>query len=99
MSFSQSEVIVPRAASVRVTDEALEVDLMDGRTVTTPIEWYPRLMHATAAERGEYAIVGDGEGIHWPAIDEDLEVEAVVLGVRSHESQASLQRWLDARGS
>ena len=97
MSFSQSEVVAARVGDVRVTEEALELDLTDGRTVTAPIEWYPRLLHANPEERADWTIVGDGEGVHWHAIDEDLDVAGVVPGVHSHESQASLRRWLEAR--
>ncbi len=89
----------PLAASVAVTDESLIVDLLDGRTLTVPILWFPRLLHASAEERARWRLIGHGEGIHWPSLDEDISVEALVAGQRSLESQASLQRWLSARGA
>jgi hypothetical protein len=81
-----------------MTDEAVVVDLSDGRTISAPIDWYPRLAHATAAERGNLRIIGRGSGIHWPDIEEDISVASIVSGRRSMESAASLKLWLAARG-
>ncbi len=89
----------PLAASVLVTAESLVVELLDGRTLTVPLIWFPRLMHATPEERANWRLIGHGEGIHWPALDEDISVDALVAGRRSLESQASLKRWLSARGA
>lgn len=69
-----------RAVSVRFMDEQLVVDLRDGRTIATPLVWYPRLRHATDAQRANWQIIGSGFGIHWPDIDEDLSVEAMLDG-------------------
>lgn len=88
----------PLAGSVLVTAESLVVELLDGRTLTVPLIWFPRLMHATPEERANWRLIGHGEGIHWPALDEDISVDALVAGRRSVESQASLKRWLSARG-
>ena len=68
--------------------------LDDGRTVTVPIGWYPRLAHATSHERRNWRLIGAGEGIHWPDLDEDVSVEGILLGRPSAESQASFERWL-----
>ena len=70
-----------RARAVRFSGEALSVDLADGRTITVPLAWYPRLLHATAAQRAKWNIVGGGYGIHWPDIDEDLSTEGLLRGV------------------
>ncbi len=78
-------------------DDTLTIELDDGRTLMVPILWYPRLSHATADERGRWELIGTGEGIHWPDLDEDLEVEAILLGWMSAEGPTSLQRWLDER--
>jgi hypothetical protein len=85
------------AQNVQVTDEALIVDLSDGRTVSVPLAWFPRLLHGTAEERNKWRLIGDGEGIHWPALDEDISVENLILGKSSGESQKSFKKWLEAR--
>ena len=87
----------PQALAVEVTDDALVVDLVDGRTIAVPLSWYPRLAHATAEERRTFEILGRGEGIHWPALDEDVSVTGLLAGRRSGESQDSLSRWLMKR--
>jgi hypothetical protein len=91
------EIRVAKAQNVVVTDEALTVDLTDGRTLSVPLAWYPRLLDGTSAERNHWELIGDGEGIHWPELDEDLSVEGLLLGRPSGESQRSLQHWLDER--
>jgi len=75
----------------------LSVDLEDGRTIAVPIGWYPRLAYGTPAERANFQISGAGYGIHWPDLDEDIGVEGLLLGRKSSESQASFERWLQAR--
>lgn len=85
------------AVDVQVTDDTLSVELADGRQVSLPLGWYPRLAHATPAERGEWQFTGGGSGIHWPAVDEDLSIAGLLAGRPSVESQASLQRWLASR--
>ena len=99
MSTSPSEFRPAMAQQVTVTDDALIVDLVDGRTVSVPVSWYPRLAHGTPAERSNWRLLGRGEGIHWPDLDEDISVEGLLAGRRSGESQASLKRWFDARAS
>ncbi len=83
--------------NVTVTDDTLTLDLADGRTISVPLAWYPRLLHGTPDERSRWEWVGDNEGIHWPDLDEDISVEGIIAGRRSGESQPSLQRWLERR--
>ena len=85
------------AQSVAVSEEALTVDLVDGRTIIVPLMWYPRLWYGTAEERNNYEIIGEGTLIHWPDLDEDLSVSGLLAGRRSGESQKSLKKWLAAR--
>ncbi len=84
---------------VRVTDDALVVDLSDGRTISVPLVWYPRLLHSTPQERQNWRLIGKGEGIHWPDLDEDISVENLLLGKPSGESQLSFKRWLEQRAA
>ena len=70
----------PRGQDVRVTDDELIVALKDGRTISVPLAWYPRLLHATAEQRARWEFLGDGEGIHWPDIDEDLSIAGLLRG-------------------
>ena len=85
------------AVSARVSKGALIVELSDGRRVSAPIAWFPRLAHGTAKERNRWRLIGRGHGIHWPDLDEDISVENLLAGHRSAESRFSLRRWLDAR--
>jgi hypothetical protein len=87
----------PLASHVSATDDDLVVELVDGRTITVPVGWFPRLAHGTPAERADWRLTGRGEGIHWPALDEDVSVLGLIAGRQSSESQASLERWLAAR--
>jgi Protein of unknown function (DUF2442) len=87
------------AQSVAVTADALRIDLSDGRIVSVPLAWYPRLLHGTPKERNNWRLIGDGEGIHWLDLDEDISVESLVLGRPSGESQRSLKAWLDKRAA
>jgi hypothetical protein len=88
---------LPFAQDVSVTDDALVVELVDGRTISIPLAWYPRLVHATAEERSHWRFIGRGEGIHWPDLDEDVSVAGLLAGRPSGESQRSLGRWLASR--
>ncbi len=87
------------ARKVSVTGESLTVELADGRTLSVPLAWYPRLQHGTPRERRHWRLIGRGDGIHWPDLDEDISVEGLVAGRPSGESQASLGRWLGGRKS
>jgi len=75
----------------------LTVDLIDGRTISVPLAWYPRLLHGTPEERNNWRFIGDKEGIHWSDLDEDISVENLLFGKPSGESQHSFERWLDQR--
>jgi hypothetical protein len=99
MSSSATEIRIPSAQNVIVTDDELTVSLTDGRTLSVPLTWYPRLWHGTAEERGHWGLIGDGRGIHWPDLDEDISIEGLLEGRRSGESQPSLKRWLERRSS
>lgn len=87
----------PLAQHVTLTDDALVVELVDGRTILVPLAWYPRLVHGTVAERAHWRLIGRGEGIHWPDLDEDISVENLLAGAGSGESQRSFRRWLESR--
>jgi hypothetical protein len=97
MSTSEFEYGSVFAQGVEVTDDALTVQLSDGRTISAPLVWYPRLANGTPAERSKWEFIGRGTGIHWPYLDEDIRVEGLLLGRPSREGQKSLQRWLDQR--
>ena len=86
-----------RAVRAQLTDEALVVDLVDGRSVSVPLVWYPRLLGASINERQQFRLIGSGEGIHWELLDEDVSVEGIVAGRRSMESAESFRRWLQDR--
>jgi uncharacterized protein DUF2442 len=97
MSTSAPTTDVATARDVRITSRTLTVHLRDGRSLSVPVAWYPRLANAAARERRRWELIGPGIGIHWPAVDEDISVEALLRGLPSGESQASLQRWLETR--
>ena len=97
MNTSLTEIQVGQGENVTVTEDTLTLDLADGRTISLPLAWYPRLLHGTVEERSHWEWIGDNEGIHWPDLDEDISVEAIIAGRRSGESQRSLQRWLELR--
>lgn len=85
------------AQNVSITDDSLIVDLSDGRTLSVPLTWYPRLVHGTPEERNHWRLIGDGEGIHWDELDEDISVENLIVGRSSGESQKSFKKWLESR--
>ncbi len=99
MSISAAEIELPYAVDVSVTDDTLSVDLSDGRTISVPIGWYPRLANATAGERQNWRLIGRGHGIHWEDLDEDVSVEDLLAGRPSAETQSSLKRWLENRNT
>jgi len=88
-----------RALRVSLTEDALVVELVDGRTIIVPLSWFPRLTHGTRAERENWRLIGEGEGLHWPDLDEDISVEGLLAGRRSGETQASLRRWFESRSA
>ncbi len=97
MASSPTESSSALAQDVRVADDALTVVLLDGRTLTVPVSWYPRLANGSSKERQNWQLLGGGRGIHWPDLDEDISVDALLAGRPSAESQSSLQKWLSAR--
>ena len=99
MSSLTIDVSCVLAQDVSVTDDVLEIRLTDGRTISAPLAWYPRLQHGSAAERGDWRLIGRGEGIHWPALDEDISVANMLAGKASGESQTSLRKWLESRAA
>lgn len=97
MSISTDKSNEVLATNLHFTDDSLTVDLTDGRTITVPLSWYPRLVHATKKERENWETVLNGEGFHWPDLDEDLSVDGFVKGRPSGESKRSFTRWLKAK--
>ncbi len=89
----------PIANQVICTDDKLIVDLTDGRSISIPLDWYPRLLHALPQERQNWQILGDGYAIEWVDLDEHIGIEGLLAGKRSGESQRSFERWLAARSS
>jgi hypothetical protein len=92
MSISRVQIEVPRAEGVTVTEETLTVDLSDGRTISVPVAWFPRLLHASPEERKNWRLIGKGQGIHWVDIDEDISVENLLAGKPSGEKQSSFKK-------
>jgi hypothetical protein len=88
---------MPTAETVTVTEDTLTVELSDGRSLSVPLAWFPRLLHATPAERKNWRLIGRGHGIHWSKLDEDISVEGLLAGKPSGESQTSFKKWLSAR--
>lgn len=86
-----------QATDLTISEDTLTVELADGRTISVPIDWYPRLVHGTSAERQNWRFIGRGVGIHWPDLDEDISVSNLLLGQPSTESQKSFKRWLESR--
>ena len=91
----EHELDRPEIQTVAVDEDSLTVDLKDGRTMITPLLWYPRLCYATEEERQSFQILRNV--IYWPALDEEISVRSMLLGRMSGESQQSLQRWLRER--
>jgi hypothetical protein len=99
MLTSRIELEIPAVLNVSTTADTLAVDLEDGRSLSVPLAWYPRLLHATQEERAVWRLVGRGHGLHWDALDEDISVENLLAGHRSGESQPSFERWLASRNT
>ena len=95
MTISRIDIEVPNAVAVDVADDALTVELSDGRSISVPLAWYPRLLHATPQEKANWRFIGKGQGIHWDNLDEDINVEGLLAGRHSGESQESFRRWLE----
>jgi hypothetical protein len=89
----------PAASGVVVANGQIVISLVDGRTISVPLEWYPRLLHASVMEQQNVNLLGDGYAIEWPDVDEHIGVEGILAGRRSGESSKSLQQWLASRGT
>ena len=96
-SVNEIRLSMARAEEIIVTEDALTAELEDGRTISVPIVWYPRLSYGTQEERNNWCLIGKGSGIHWPDLDEHISIENLLVGSPSGESQKSLQRWLGRR--
>ena len=97
MSTSTVDIGPALAQDVTVSDDTLTVNLTDGRTISVPLAWYPRLLHATSRERRKWRLIGKGQGIHWPDVEEDISVLGLLLGHPSCESRESFANWLAKR--
>lgn len=97
MATSMVEIQVPDAEKLTLTDDTLAVDLSDGRSISVPLAWFPRLVHASPEERDNWRLIGKGQGIHWESVDEDISVEGLLAGRPSGESQTSFKKWLEGR--
>ncbi len=99
MPTSAVKLHLPNVEDVTITEETLTVELSDGRTLSVPLAWFPRLLHANEKERRNWRLIGKGHGIHWNDLDEDISVEGLLIGKPSGESQASFKRWLEGRAA
>jgi hypothetical protein len=97
MSTLAIDIKSARAVNVHVLADTLIVDLEDGRSISVPLVWYPRLLSGTEQERQNWQLIGKGDGIHWLDLDEDISVENLLSGKPSGESQRSFKEWLAAR--
>ena len=97
MNTTVYEIRVAEPLTVSLTDDTLSVDLSDGRSISVPIAWFPRLLHSTEKERNNWRLIGKGQGIHWEDIDEDISIEGLLAGKPSGESQESFRKWLAKR--
>ena len=97
LTVSRIEIEPPMAENVSISEDTLSVDLLDGRSIQVPLAWFPRLLNATVKQLGNWRLIGQGEGIHWSDLDEDVSVLGLLEGKPSGESQASFQRWLAKR--
>jgi len=85
------ESVEPRIQNVKVTSDAIVAYLVDGRVLSVPLVWSWRLSEATAKQRARFKLIGDGQGVHWPEIDEDISVEGMLHGVPAHRPQKSVR--------
>ena len=91
------EIRLVQIQRISISEDTLSADLSDGRTISVPLNWYPRLLHGTPAERANWVLIGKGEGVHWPDLDEDISAENLIYGQPSGESQKSFQKWQESR--
>ena len=91
------DTLTARVSAAHVSEDTLTLELIDGRIISAPLTWYPRLLAGSLAERANLELIGQGEGVHWPDLDEDLSVESVLAGRPSAEGPTSFQTWLAVR--
>ena len=91
MATSTIELEVPEATSITVNEDTLIVELMDSRTLSVPLDWYPRLVHATQEERNTWELHNESGHIHWEALDQDMSVEGLLAGLHQHLSRSTHQ--------
>ncbi len=99
MNTSTVEIHDAKVLHLTISDDSLIVELSDGRSVSVPLAWYPRLLHGNLKERKNWRLIANGEGIHWEDLDEDISVENLLTGKPSGESQNSFRRWIEKRTS
>jgi len=99
IKIETSEIKPPEAENVLITEDTLTVDLSDGRTISVPLAWYPRLAYASQSEKDNWRLIGKGYGIHWEEIDEDISVEGLLAGKPFGENRTSFKNWLASRAS
>lgn len=87
----------PTGSAYIYGDDLARASFIEAYLLSVPVTWYPRLAHGSAAERANWRLIGDGEGLHWPDLDEDLSVEGLLAGRRSGESSSPLRKWLESR--
>ena len=97
MTTLKAEPKIAAVESVSTTEDDLIAELADGRKISVPLAWFPRLLQGSPEERNNWRLIGNGEGIHWPDLDEDISAENLIFGQPSGESQISLNRWLRSR--
>ena len=97
MTISEVKTQEIRALKLRLTSKRMTVELSDGRHLSVPLDWFPRLTHASKAERENWILFGEGSSIHWPDLDEDIGVDGLLAGHPSGESKRSFNRWLKAK--
>ncbi len=93
------ELPFPNIENLTITEETLTVELSDGRTLSAPLAWFPRLLQASPKERLNWRLIGKGHGVHWEDLDEDISVEGLLIGRPSGESQTSFKKWLEERAA
>ncbi len=92
-----TEISISPAVNASVTDNLLTVELADGRKISVPTAWYPRLAHGTPKERRQWTISYSGQGLHWEALDEDISIEGLIAGRPSNENTAMIKKWMETR--